>query len=265
MVEPISTEPIIEKVEEEVKEPVVEPVDNAAVKDVEEKIEDAKDELKDDELTPKQRDKVQARIDNLISLVNKQTKEIDDLKGKVEKPKEEASVWTEEKLIEVITDSSRPQSEIAWAQRELNKLDTKKMLSEIVQSQGQFAAKQASVDRAAEELSPDFNDKDSELWKAANKIYVENGFENIKDGQYIAAQLAMSRSKTSTDVSAAVLQKRLDKVNAKNNLVGGGRKAPVTNEASFEKIKKQALADGPDSASWKAWQKQVAMKVIKKI
>lgn len=222
----------------------------------EEKIEDAKEELKDEELTPKQRDKVQARIDELVAKLSEQARIIEELQNKTSKPPTQNPLWTEEKLIEVLNDENRNNSERAWAQRELNKLDTKKMLQEVVEQQQVAVAMQSSIDKAAEEY-PDLLDKTSELWQTANKIYIANNLDRVKDGQYIAAKLAVAQLDLPKITKVAVLQKKVDKQNAKTALASGGQKVVVSNTAVFEKIKKAALEKGPDSKEWMDWQKLV--------
>lgn len=218
---------------------------------------------KEDELTPKQRDKVQERMDALTARIKQQERELNEFKTSKSKT-DEKPVWTEDKLVEVITDPNQPQSAIAWAQRELNKLDTKNMLSEVLQNSKQFQARQNSIDQAAE-IYPDLGDPESEMWKLANEIYVEKGLDKVTDGQMIAAELATSKLNKKGQVSAKVLEKRLEKEQAKKGLISGGKKVIVSDTASFDKLKKQAMVDGPDSKAWKDWQKQIVIKAGSKV
>jgi len=248
-------------VEEEVKEPTEEgetEVAEEGKEEVKSELDGAKDALKNDELSLKERDKVQARIDDLTAKLHEQDRMIAELKS-ASKPKQEDNKpkWTEEKLIEVLNDPNRSQSEIAWAQRELNKLDTQNMLQGVLDQQRAVTAKQSSIDKAAEQY-PDLLDTTSNLWKAANDIYLKQGLDRIEDGQYIAAQLAVAQLNLPALNKTAVLQKRVDKQNAKTSLASGGKKVAVNNSSNIDKLRAQAMEAGPDSVVWRQWQTLVA-------
>jgi hypothetical protein len=233
--------------------------------EVKEELKDAKEQLTDPALSDKAREKVQARFDALTAknVALEQRLEVAE-KALADKAKASTEV-TEEGLIALLRDADHPEYH-AYAQRELAKLDTQKELDkrDMVAKSKQEEAKSIAL---AVSKWPDLGIPGSAIALLGNQIYHQEKLEGVKNGWYIAGQLAASQLGIAAinDQTKAQLQKKVDKENAKKALASGGKKVVVSDTASYEKLKIKALAEGEKSLAWKQWQKAIVEKQRGKI
>lgn len=218
--------------------------------------EDAKARQDEKELSLKSQEKVQARIDELIAEKKDLARRLEEIEKKVTSAGEKT--YTKEQLISVLQDMTHPEYH-AWATVELTKLVTQEQFKGFSQSQSEAARKQESTDKARDEYPEMFaesGEPPTEAWKLADRIYCEKHLDKVEDGQYIAATLAMKQLNKGKETDAKLLQKKLDKENAKKGLASGGKSVKIGETASYEKLRERALKEGPNSLVFKQWQKE---------
>jgi hypothetical protein len=230
------------KVEEENKE---------EVEGAEKELEDAESSLKEDDLTPKERDRVQARIDGLISLINRQQKQLEELTTKSTQVKEDKPKYTKEELYGILQDPAK-QEYHAWAIDQLTDIKISDSMKGFQQNTQIAEAKRSSYDRACDEF-PDIVNPDTSLWKLANRIYIEKGLDKLEDGQYIASSLAAQQLGKGKIDNSRMLERKLDKERAKKSLAGVTKKVVTSDQSALDKLEKAAVGTKSDSPQWRAY------------
>ncbi len=221
----------------------------------------------DEKLSLASQDRVQARIDGLIELNNRQARENAELKAKLDKGSSGEQKYTKAQVIAILQDDARSAQDKAWAVNELSLMNAREAVEERVGKVEQglkvTEAMRNSMAKAEEEF-PDILDTSTPLWKLADKIYIEQGLANIADGQYIAAQLAAARLGKATTTNAKQLANKLGKANAKTALAGTTQKVVSSDSSVLDKLEKAAVGTRADSPEWKAVLKQMEKMRVKK-
>lgn len=213
----------------------------------------------EERLSLQSQDRVQARIDGLIELSNRQAREMAELKEKFDKNTGDKPKYTREQVEAILADESRPWSDRAWATKELATIIAREMTNERVDKVEQGLKVTESMRNSmakAEDEFPDILDKETPLWKLADRIYVEQGLHNIPDGQYIAAKLAHDQLFKGSATNAKQLANKLGKANAKTALAGTTQKVVTSDQTVLDKLEKEAIGTRPDSPQWRAYLRQ---------
>lgn len=274
---PSEKESVMEKIDEKVVKEVVDPAslpenrnDDGTVKTAEQIT--AEEEAaetsaaaeaehvaaEEEELSLTSQDRVQARIDGLIELSNRQARELAETKAKLETVSSGKQEYTKQQVIAILQDDSRSAQDKAWAINELSLMNAREVSEERVGKvearQKTLSANKDSYDKAVDEF-PDIAVKHSPLWDLAENIYVKNGLYNVADGQYLAAKLASVELNKATTTNARQLANKLGKANAKTALAGTTQKVVSSDQTTLDKLEKAAIGTRADSTEWRAYLK----------
>jgi hypothetical protein len=242
----------------------------------------AAEEKKGDEETPEQKaereakeaeavkekekrsfENMQERIDEITKEKAELRKEIEEIRAKLPKDNKEPE-YTEKDLYAILADPAQSQYH-PFAIKELINLGIKGYDTKLKANLQVSDAVRASADKALKEF-PDLENEDSKLWKLADKIFRDESLKSNPNGTYLAAKLANDILEKGDGETKEQLQRKLDKLNKKTSLAGGGAKPAGANpNAAYEKIKKEGLIAGPNTPAWDKWQKEIiARSKIKK-
>ncbi len=203
-------------------------------------------------------DRMQARIDELTAKLKEQEAKI-EAKGDDGKAKPK---YTENDLYAIMADPEQVQYH-AFAVKELIRMGIEGYDQKLRGTMQVSDAVRASAQRAMEEF-PDLADNKSEHWKLANRIFIENDLAKNPNGTYLAAKMAAQELAAGKGETKEQLERKLARLQKKTSLAGGEQKAKASPNAEYEKIRKAALAAGPNTGAWNAWMKaQVAQNAKK--
>jgi pyruvate-formate lyase len=249
----------IEKKEEQAEEqaeekPVIENSEKTEEVSESETPKEEEVEKKPGELSDRNMEKVQERIDELVGLVAQQKRVIEELGQKTNNEKK-TTVPTKSQLLSILQDDEQKEYH-AWAIDQLTELKVNEQIRELQKTVTVATSKRESYEKACREFPESSNPK-SALWALAEKIYAEQKLEAHPDGQYIAAALANAQLTSSKSKDVSAVQKKLDKERAKTSLMAGGKKVVVSADSSYEKLKKEGMAAGYMSGPWQKWQAEM--------
>jgi hypothetical protein len=227
----------------------------------------------DKPLSLKSQKRVQIRMDGMTSIINRQAEEIGRLKGLIEgregsEQKKGEKVWTKDDLLQMINDPDQ-QKYHAWAIDKLTDLKAEERDRKNKEESRVLTVKEQSYDKAIEKF-PDMLNPQTKLWQLANKIYLEEGLENVPDGQYLASLKASDQLgiKPNTGgkkmMGVNPLKKQLDKERAKSSLAGSGKKATTSDQSVLDKLESLAVGTKPGSVEWLKYQRKLEEVGLKK-
>lgn len=197
--------------------------------------------------------KVQARMDALTAIINRQQSQLDKLSEMSGKKERGETEYTDDELRAL----KREKPEYAdWVDEQLIDRKVERKLAAKSEVHDFRKAIDDSYAKAVKTF-PEIDDKTSVLRQTAEKIYLEQGLNKIADGQYIAAQLAHAQLNDISSKRTAGLEKKLAKERVKKALAGGSRSRAggISPTAKLEKLEEAAIGTKPNSPEWIAYLK----------